>query len=248
MRELNARLRVNGMTDHDARQLPVHLDGNMLAAVDISTWMTDAGGFDVLPGLIGADGLLMPHEDLAERQTIIRGAGFTIRAVALEDIINAKEQAGRPKDHEALPELRALRYNRTTGGSPGSPGSPDVGRYSGAPSTSPDSLAAISASRPLAAKPAPVACLSPSPRLVRLGYPPVIVLKRERPAYLAALQKADGIDHAPLGERLAERCTTTRTASSCPTWQARHGWCRVAALETEESASRPTGKPRNEGG
>jgi len=113
MRELNARLRVSGMSDDDARQLPVQLDGNMLASADISTWMTDAGGFDVLPGLVGADGLLVSYEDLAQRQTIIRGEGFTIRAAALEDIITAKELAGRPKDHDALPELRALRDART---------------------------------------------------------------------------------------------------------------------------------------
>jgi Fic family protein len=39
--------------------------------------------------------------------------------------------------------------------------------------------------------------------LVRLGYPPVIVLKQQRPAYLAALQRADGGDYGPLGEILA---------------------------------------------
>ena len=39
--------------------------------------------------------------------------------------------------------------------------------------------------------------------LVRLGYPPVIVLKRERSAYLTALQKADTGDFGPLGEMLA---------------------------------------------
>ncbi len=125
MRELNARLRVSGMSDDDARQLPVQLDGNMLASPDISTWMTDAGGFDVLPGLVGADGLLVPYEDLVRRQTIIRGAGFTIRAAALEDIITAKERAGRPKDHDALPELRALRDARTT--EERCPTPPDVG-------------------------------------------------------------------------------------------------------------------------
>ena len=38
---------------------------------------------------------------------------------------------------------------------------------------------------------------------VRLGYPPVIVLKQQRPAYLAALQKADSGDYGPLGEILA---------------------------------------------
>lgn len=39
--------------------------------------------------------------------------------------------------------------------------------------------------------------------LVRLGYPPVIVLKQQRPAYLAAMERADGGDYGPLGEILA---------------------------------------------
>ncbi len=39
--------------------------------------------------------------------------------------------------------------------------------------------------------------------LVRLGLPPVIVLKTQRPAYLAAMQKSDNGDHGPLGEILA---------------------------------------------
>ena len=109
MRELQARLRVAGMSDEEASLLPVQLDGTMLAGADISTWMTDAGGFDVLPGLFAADGRLVPYEELAAREHLIDGEGFTIRAAALEDIITAKEHANRPKDHEALPELRALR-------------------------------------------------------------------------------------------------------------------------------------------
>jgi Fic family protein len=39
--------------------------------------------------------------------------------------------------------------------------------------------------------------------LVRLGYPPAIIQKRERPRYLAALQRADDGDPGPLGELLA---------------------------------------------
>jgi hypothetical protein len=39
--------------------------------------------------------------------------------------------------------------------------------------------------------------------LVRLGYPPIIVLKQQRPAYLAAMERADGGDYGPLGEILA---------------------------------------------
>jgi hypothetical protein len=112
LRELNARLRVGGMSDAEARLLPVQIDVHMLASTDISTWMTDAGGFDVLAGLVAADGHLLPYEELAQRENLIHGAGLTIRTAALEDIITAKEHANRPKDREALPELYALRDAR----------------------------------------------------------------------------------------------------------------------------------------
>lgn len=39
--------------------------------------------------------------------------------------------------------------------------------------------------------------------LVRLGLPPIVILKTQRPHYLAALQKSDDGDHGPLGELLA---------------------------------------------
>ena len=39
--------------------------------------------------------------------------------------------------------------------------------------------------------------------LVRLGYPPILVLKRQRPAYLAAMERADAGDAGLLGELLA---------------------------------------------
>jgi Fic family protein len=39
--------------------------------------------------------------------------------------------------------------------------------------------------------------------LVRLGYPPAIIYKRDRSRYLAALRRADGGDAGPLGELLA---------------------------------------------
>jgi Fic family protein len=39
--------------------------------------------------------------------------------------------------------------------------------------------------------------------LVRLGYPPAIVQKRERSQYLGALRQADAGDHGPLGELFA---------------------------------------------
>jgi hypothetical protein len=39
--------------------------------------------------------------------------------------------------------------------------------------------------------------------LVRLGYPPVIIVKRQRDAYLSGMHRADGGDFGPLGELLA---------------------------------------------
>jgi hypothetical protein len=109
LRELHARLRVAGMADDEARQLPVRIDELTLESLGISTWMTDAGGFDILTGLEAADGHLVPYEELAERSTIIYGGGFAVRVADLDDIITAKERANRDKDHDALPELRALR-------------------------------------------------------------------------------------------------------------------------------------------
>jgi hypothetical protein len=74
----------------------------MLAAADISTWMTDAGAFDVLSGLRDSTGRVVPYGELAEREQVIDGPGFTVHVAALEDIIAAKEYADRPKDREAL--------------------------------------------------------------------------------------------------------------------------------------------------
>jgi hypothetical protein len=39
--------------------------------------------------------------------------------------------------------------------------------------------------------------------LVRLGYPPAIIYKRDRSRYLAALARADQGDYGPLGEMIA---------------------------------------------
>jgi hypothetical protein len=48
LRELNARLRVAGMSDAEARRLPVQIDATSLDMAGMTTWMTDAGPFDVL--------------------------------------------------------------------------------------------------------------------------------------------------------------------------------------------------------
>lgn len=73
LRELNARLRVGGMADVEAQMLPVQIDGTTLDMASMSTWMTDAGPFDVLAGLEAPDGRLVPYEELAGRAMVLRG-------------------------------------------------------------------------------------------------------------------------------------------------------------------------------
>lgn len=59
------------------------------------------------------------YEERAERATVLHGDGFAIRVAALDDIIRAKERANRPKDQQALPELRRLsRADERTGAQP----------------------------------------------------------------------------------------------------------------------------------
>ncbi len=65
MVELHARLRVAGLSDDEARTLPVQLDGATLVDLSITTWMTDAGAFDVLDGLEAPDGRHVSYEELA---------------------------------------------------------------------------------------------------------------------------------------------------------------------------------------
>jgi len=112
LRELNARLRVGGMTDEESRQLPVQLDAETLRSFGSSTWMTDAGPIDVLRDLRDRQG-----GDVAFGELIARGVDQQIGAVvvhvaALDDIIASKEHADREKDREALPELRNLNRER----------------------------------------------------------------------------------------------------------------------------------------
>lgn len=109
MRELNARLRVHGLDDHEASQLPVVLDAESLARAELSTWRTDAGDLDILADIPDGDGRRMRYSELAARARDLDLSGIVVQVAALEDVISSKEWAGRPKDLEALPELRSLR-------------------------------------------------------------------------------------------------------------------------------------------
>jgi hypothetical protein len=107
--ELDARLRVAGMSDEEARRLPVKLDAITLRNFGSSTWATDAGPLDVLVELRDATGGRCRFEDLEARADAVEFGGLVVLVAALNDIIASKEFADREKDREALPELRRLR-------------------------------------------------------------------------------------------------------------------------------------------
>jgi hypothetical protein len=109
LRELAAFLRVGGLTDDDARQLPVVVDGTMLAQAQISTWRTAAGDVDILRSLPDERGRRVGYEELVGRaREVTTDTGIVVRVAGLADVIASKQWADRPKDREALPELLAL--------------------------------------------------------------------------------------------------------------------------------------------
>jgi hypothetical protein len=104
MRDLHAHLRVEGLTDEEAALLPVQLTGSTLVRMEIST-----GDLDILTAIPDRDGRHMPFAELVDRASELRLDGIAVRVAALEDVIASKEWSNRPKDRDALPELRSLR-------------------------------------------------------------------------------------------------------------------------------------------
>ena len=108
LRDLGAFLRVGGMSDDDARALPVVLDAQALRRMEVSTWRTSAGDLDVLRTLRDESGGRLVFEDLEQRAVRILVNGIDVHLAGLRDIVASKWFAGRDKDWEALPELERL--------------------------------------------------------------------------------------------------------------------------------------------
>lgn len=108
LRDLGAFLRVGGLTDDEARALPVVIDGHALAATEVTTWRTDAGDVDVLAAIRGEHGDRRQFADLVDRSNETIVTGVSVRVASLQDIVESKRFAGRDKDHDALLELERL--------------------------------------------------------------------------------------------------------------------------------------------
>jgi hypothetical protein len=88
-----------------------HIDGVLISRMEIGTWATTAGRFDVLR-YISTNAQAAGYEHL--RPTALRAAigGHEVIVAGLDAIIAAKRAANRPKDLEALPELEQIAAHR----------------------------------------------------------------------------------------------------------------------------------------
>ncbi|MHB8220964.1 MAG: hypothetical protein ACYDHU_11695 [Acidimicrobiales bacterium] len=106
LRELNARLRVTGLSDEESAALPVQIDA-VLEQLPFTNWRTDAGALNIMKTMPGPAGPRR-YEDLVDDARVLDYAGVRVRVASLNAIVASKEFANRPKDLDALPELRAL--------------------------------------------------------------------------------------------------------------------------------------------
>jgi hypothetical protein len=101
LRELNSRLRVSGLDE------PVDFvfDERSSDSFTAMTLFTDAGMLDICLRPDGTKG----YADLSQGARTFEIFGLRVPVASLADIIRSKQAAGRNKDLQALPTLRALQ-------------------------------------------------------------------------------------------------------------------------------------------
>ena len=89
-----------------------HIDGVLISRMEIGTWATIAGRFDVLRYISTKPQATADYAQL--RPAAVRAAigGHEVIVAGLDAIIAAKRAANRPKDLEALPELEQIAAHR----------------------------------------------------------------------------------------------------------------------------------------
>jgi hypothetical protein len=106
LKDLNARMKIG---EGSIELLEVALDGKTLANMEIAPWRTTAGDVDIILGIPRSSRWgLARYEQLVEDATLVEVDGQLVAVAALRDIIRSKEIADRPKDRDALVELRLI--------------------------------------------------------------------------------------------------------------------------------------------
>lgn len=84
--------------------LPFIMDGRTLHGAPILTLTTLEGDIDVMDRIAGVG----DYPAVSRNSEKIAALGVSFRVLDLPSLIKAKRAAGRPRDHEHLPELEAL--------------------------------------------------------------------------------------------------------------------------------------------
>ena len=102
--EMKAHIRADGVP----AGVPFAPDGTFLSRVQLLNLSTRFGDFNLCFRPSGTDGF----DELWPNRVLFELEGITVAVAALDDIIRSKETAGRSKDREQLPTLRALLSER----------------------------------------------------------------------------------------------------------------------------------------
>jgi predicted nucleotidyltransferase len=94
------------------RDLPFSWDARTIRAGLNFTLTTSLGDLDLFGEISGGE----TYERLLEHSMVIEALGVSFRCVDLPALIRIKEAAGRPKDVEAIAELRVLLEEKTNSG------------------------------------------------------------------------------------------------------------------------------------
>jgi hypothetical protein len=105
---LQSRVRTDGVPDG----IPFTPDRVLLERVELLNLTTRFGDFDLSFVPSGTRGF----EELWPNRVVFELDDIAVPVAALSDIIRSKEAAGRPKDREQLPTLRALLATRRARG------------------------------------------------------------------------------------------------------------------------------------
>lgn len=102
--ELDARIRVDGVPEG----FEFSYNGESLGRASIWNLQTNAGMLDLAIAPAGVDG----HRELSSHAEEFDVGGLRVMVASLDDIIRSTRAADRPKDHQALPMLEAMRDRR----------------------------------------------------------------------------------------------------------------------------------------
>ena len=105
--DLGASLRVMSEFPGESSVVKVRITRELLAQGQ-TQWWTPHGNLDILPYIDGPTGPLT-YDDMRPRADTRQIDGVTVTLASLDDVIASKTVSARPKDLEALDELRAIR-------------------------------------------------------------------------------------------------------------------------------------------